>query len=152
MQLYPLKHVLWRHIWKLTLDKIITNAVSVTLHALTQVLWGDIWKSWETFITASRHLEDMHKKRINEFKCKSCATLYPPWQMKQNKHFKTLLLYDYFVRFLVRVHKILKCFTRGKFLRESTIFWATKPSLAWGWRCNKRSHGCFANYLRSLSS
>ena len=75
-----------------------------------------------SFITSSRHPEAKHKKRIKEIKCKSCATLYPPWQMKQNKHFKTLLLYDYFVRFLVRVHKILKCFTRGKFLRESTIF------------------------------
>ena len=78
-----------------------------------------------SFITSSRHPEAKHKKRIKEIKCKSCATLYPPWQMKYNKktiNFKTLLLYDCFVRFLVRVHKILKCFTRGKFLRESTIF------------------------------
>ena len=51
-------------------------------------------------ITTSRHPKDTHKKHIKEFKCISCATLYQPWQMKEDKtiNFKTLLLYDCFVR------------------------------------------------------
>ena len=35
---------LWRIIWKHTLEKSQTNAISVTLHSLRLSIWRDIWK------------------------------------------------------------------------------------------------------------
>ena len=39
-----LKHAIWGHIWKCTVEKSQTNATNVTMHLLRQEIWGHIWK------------------------------------------------------------------------------------------------------------
>ena len=39
-----LGHAIWGHIWKHTVEKKQTNATSVTLHSLKRAIWGYIWK------------------------------------------------------------------------------------------------------------
>ena len=43
----PMRHALWKFIWKCITKKNQTNAASVSMHPLGQVLWGRIWKYTE---------------------------------------------------------------------------------------------------------
>ena len=38
------RHVIWGHIWKCTLEKSHTNAANATMHPFGQIVWGHIWK------------------------------------------------------------------------------------------------------------
>ena len=42
--MHPLRQLLWRHIWKHTVEKGWSVATNVTMYQLVQVIWGDIWK------------------------------------------------------------------------------------------------------------
>ena len=42
--MHPLRQAIWGHIWERTAEKSQTNATSVTMHPLRQVVWGDIWE------------------------------------------------------------------------------------------------------------
>ena len=42
--MHPMQQAIWGNIWKCTVEKSQTNATSVTLHPLGQAIWGLIWK------------------------------------------------------------------------------------------------------------